>query len=87
PFPGAAAVLAGDSLKVWGARVSDLPRPPDTPPGQIVAILSEGIAVAAADGVVELTEVQKPGGKRMAVRDFLHGANVAAGQSFEGRAA
>ena len=87
PFPGAASVLAGENLKVWGAHVADQPLPAGTPPGEIVAVLPDSIAVAAADGVVALTEVQKPGGKRMAVRDFLRGTSLAAGRSFEARAA
>ena len=87
PFPGAASVLAGENLKVWGAHVADQPLPAGTSPGEIVAVLPDSIAVAAADGVVALTEVQKPGGKRMAVRDFLRGTSLAAGRSFKARAA
>jgi len=87
PFPGAASVLAGESLKVWAANVAELALPPGAPAGQIVAVTPEGIAVAAGGAVVNVTEVQRPGGKRMAARDFVRGAGVAAGQSFETRAA
>ena len=87
PFPGAASVLAGENLKIWNASVADLPRPADAAPGQIIAVAPEGLAVAAGNGVVHITEVQRPGGKRMAVRDFVRGTDLAVGQIFDARTA
>ncbi|APW40237.1 methionyl-tRNA formyltransferase [Rhodoferax koreense] len=85
PFPGAASVLAGESLKIWDASVSSLPRPADAKSGEIVAVTPKGIAVAAMDSVVNLIRVQRPGGKRLAVQDFVRGAGVSVGQNFEAR--
>ena len=87
PFPGAASGLADENLKIWNASVADLPRPADAAPGQIIAVAPEGLAVAAGNGVVHITEVQRPGGKRMAVRDFVRGTDLAVGQIFDARAA
>ncbi len=83
PFPGAATLLAGESLKVWAALVSDAPLPANTICGSIVAVTPEYIAVAAMDSIVNITQVQRPGGKRLAVADFLRGCNVQPGTVFE----
>jgi len=38
--------------------------------------------VAAGDAGVMLTELQRPGGKRLPVADFLRGFDLKAGQAF-----
>ncbi|MDB5849305.1 MAG: methionyl-tRNA formyltransferase [Rhodoferax sp.] len=89
PFPGAASVLGDENLKIWGASASASGEllPMGAEPGQIVAVAPEFIAVAAGNGLVHITEVQRPGGKRMAVRDFVRGTGIAAGQRFNARPA
>jgi len=88
PFPGASASLNGETIKVWGAEVADpacgrQAQAHDTPVcGQILALEPEGIAVAAMNSVVLLTELQRPGGKRMAAADFLRGSSLAVGARF-----
>ncbi len=82
PFPGASTVLNGEVIKVWNARV--LSNAPSAENGRIEAVSQEGIAVAAMNSVVLLTELQKPGGKRLAAADFLRGTPVESGQRFEG---
>jgi methionyl-tRNA formyltransferase len=43
-------------------------------PGQILtASAQEGILVACGEGVLKLTELQKPGGKRLPAAEFLQG--------------
>lgn len=90
PFPGATAVLAGETVKVWAAQCTPMPAlGPDasTPdPGTIVAITAEGIGVAAINSIVILTQLQRPGGKRMAAGDFLRGFDVRPGMRFEAAA-
>ena len=78
PFPGAVATLAGEPVKVWCADVVD----GNGQPGQVLSASSAGIVVACGSGALCLTVLQKPGGKRLPVRDFLHGFAVAAGASF-----
>lgn len=82
PFPGASTSYQGELLKVWGADVSDAPLAPGHSAGQIVHVSDGGVGVAAADGVVNLTVVQRPGGKRLSVAQFLHGNAVQLGQVF-----
>ena len=80
PFPGASSTVDGEALKLWAARVQ--PEPSTEPPGTVLAVSPTGVAVAAQDEVVVLTELQRPGGKRLPVADFLHGFDVKAGQVF-----
>jgi len=82
PFPGATTTLQGEVLKVWSAHV--LPTPAGVhESGRIVAVDGAGIAVAAMDSVVVLTELQRPGGKRLDVADFLRGFDVQPGMHME----
>jgi methionyl-tRNA formyltransferase len=45
-------------------------------------VTDAGVAVAAADSIVMATELQRPGGKRLAVADFLRGFDLKPGQRF-----
>lgn len=76
PWPGAYTVCGGQTLKIWKARVL----PGCGAPGAVLAAgLREGLVVAAGDGAVEITELQAPGGRRMAARDYLRGHCLEAG--------
>jgi methionyl-tRNA formyltransferase len=69
PFPGAVVTLAGTEVKVWrGDAVAGGGRP-----GQLLAADTTGIVVACGEGALRLTELQKPGGRRVTAADFLHG--------------
>ena len=85
PFPGAVTSLHGEQIKVWNASVGDkalLEVGKTYKNGQIVAIAGVFIACAAMNNVVNLTELQRPGGKRLKVADFVHGFNVQVGMCF-----
>ena len=79
PFPGASTLLHGEPLKVWAASVGQGPAPVSQLCGQIMAVAHTGIEVAAMDSVVILTELQRPGGKRLGVADFLRGCELMPG--------
>ena len=79
PFPGATITLQGEVIKVWGARVGEL-EPPQQTCGSIVDVALTGIAVCAMNSVVVLTELQRPGGKRLGVAEFLRGFPLQVGQ-------
>jgi methionyl-tRNA formyltransferase len=82
PFPGASAVFQGETLKCWRAHV--LQASPSTGfPGQVMAVDERGIAVACGQGVLCLTQVQRAGGKRMSVSQFLQGRAITPGDFFE----
>ena len=42
-------------------------------PGQVLHVSEQGLDVATGDGVLRLLQLQKPGGKRLQVADFLRG--------------
>jgi methionyl-tRNA formyltransferase len=81
PFPGAQAALGGDTLKIWAARAEGGAR--SGVPGTVVRADSDGIQVHTGEGVLVLTELQRAGGKRLAVGDFLRGHGVAIGSVFD----
>jgi methionyl-tRNA formyltransferase len=83
PFPGGAATLEEDGavLKIWAAEPVPALRS-DALPGAIIDVTPEGIAVACGEGVLRLTQLQKPGGKRLPAREFLAGTSLAVGQRF-----
>ena len=69
PFPGAVVMLAGEPVKAWcGEVVAASGRP-----GQVVSVDPSGIVVACGDAALCLTELQKPGGRRVTSADFLNG--------------
>ncbi len=67
PFPGCTAVLGGQALKVWRARVA----PGQGTPGQVLTGAPGELTVACGEGALELLEVQQAGGRRMPAREFL----------------
>jgi methionyl-tRNA formyltransferase len=73
PDPGACTACAGAVLKVWRARVE----PGVTgAPGEIRGTDAAGILVACGSDGLRITEVQRPGGKRLAARAFMTGYNL-----------
>jgi methionyl-tRNA formyltransferase len=79
-------MLHGEVLKIWEAEAAPASPPePGKPPvaGQIVALALTGIAVTAINSIVNVTALQKPGGKRLGAADFLRGASLKAGDCFE----
>lgn len=75
PFPVAHTILNGEVCRIWMAtNVSGSGRP-----GEIVDI-NDAIYVACGDGLLRIEELQMPGGKRMAARDFLAGRQLTPGQ-------
>ncbi|MBA5605784.1 methionyl-tRNA formyltransferase [Duganella sp. FT3S] len=70
PFPGAHANVNGVTVKLWGAKVLD--HDCTAPAGHVIAADQEhGIIVACGRGALRLTELQKPGGKRMPAAEFI----------------
>lgn len=82
PFPGGVGTLEdGTSIKIWAAVPAEAQG--GSAPGVIVDVSAEGVVVACGEGALRLTQLQKPGGKRLPVREFLAGAALAAGQRFQ----
>jgi len=73
PFPGASASLDGEPIKILNsALAAKTPQKQPTAPGQILGASETGVYVQCGEGIIELTEVQRPGGKRMNARLGLH---------------
>ena len=72
PFPGAIVTLAGEPVKAWRGNVVAA----SGRPGQILAADTAGIVVACGEAALRLTELQKPGGRRVTNADFLHGTSL-----------
>lgn len=82
PFPGGAATLDGAQLKLWAAEPVERTKASATP-GEIAEVSSAGVVVACGEGALCLTQLQKPGGKRLPAREFLAGMPLTVGQRFQ----
>ncbi len=80
-FPVATVSLNGEIIKVWSAELGCDMLP--STPGSIIDLAPAGIAVAAMNSVVILTQLQRPGGKRLAAADFLRGFELQVGMQFD----
>jgi len=69
PFPGAHGQAGSTTVKIWQAQPVD----GSGQPGQVLQADGQGIVVACGAGALLLTELQKPGGKRLAAAEFLKG--------------
>jgi len=76
PFPGCSFTLGGELIKLWRAR----PVQGRGAPGQVLPAGEGRLVVACGDGALDLMELQRTGGRRVATRDFLRGHPIAAGQ-------
>jgi methionyl-tRNA formyltransferase len=76
PNPVAHTSLNGESLKIWAAHAAEVTSAALPECGTILAVAHTGIEVAAIGSVLILTELQRPGGKRLPVADFLRGFDI-----------
>lgn len=83
-WPGAYTTYHGKNLKIWEEKPVDPKeadiRLTDTAPGTIVGVEKDAVYVQTGDGVLKLLSLQLEGKKRMAVRDFLLGCQMKAGE-------
>ena len=79
PFPGAQARFGGQTVKLWRA----VPVAGAGEKGQILQVDRNSIVVACGSGALAVSELQKAGGKRLPVRDFLAGHPLKVGDSFD----
>lgn len=79
PFPGAATVCQGEAIKLWRCEIDSASRMSGEAPGTILSANEAGVVVQCGPGVLRLTELQRAGGKRLPVTDFLRGFALPAG--------
>ncbi|MBO9661848.1 methionyl-tRNA formyltransferase [Dokdonella sp.] len=70
PWPVAEAELHGERLRLWAAE--PIAQAVDAAPGAIVATHRDAIDVATGDGLLRIRELQREGGRRIGVRDWLN---------------
>lgn len=80
PFPAAATVAQGTPLKVWQAHFQADAGVGQGDAGRVLAIDDTGISVQCGEGTLKLTELQRPGGKRLPAADFLRGFSFEVGE-------
>jgi len=78
PAPGAATLLDGAPLKLWRAMLAS----GRGTPGELLSSSEAGLVVASGKGALAITELQRPGGRRLAAGEFLRGHPLAPGVRF-----
>jgi methionyl-tRNA formyltransferase len=83
PWPSCAIEVGAQLVKVGLADAmvgSGHPNGnPNAAPGTVLGADREGLLIQAAEGVVRLRRLQRPGGKMLAATEFLRGFSVGAG--------
>jgi methionyl-tRNA formyltransferase len=77
-WPGSTFGHRGVTIKVGAAQAEDSAAPGT--PGQILAADRTGVRVACGQGVLVLTQLQRPGGKMLPAGEFLAGFPLAVGE-------
>lgn len=77
PWPGAYTAIGGETMKVFEVHACG---ETSAAPGAVLAAdAKSGLIVACGDARLELTQIQMPGAKRMAARDYLRGHAIETG--------
>jgi len=82
PFPVAQSLLHGEVCRIWMAT-SVAGMPTTALPGTVLDV-HDGILVACGDGVLRISELQAPGGKRLSAQVFMQGHALKTGDQFGG---
>lgn len=70
PWPVAEGLVEGERLRIWSAEA--LAQDAHAAPGGIVAAQRDALDIATGDGILRIRELQREGGRRMPVRDWLN---------------
>jgi methionyl-tRNA formyltransferase len=79
PFPGAQALFGGQTVKLWRAE----PLAGQGECGRILSVDRQAVVVACGEGALAISELQKAGGKRLPVQQFLAGHPLQIGDRFD----
>lgn len=79
PFPGAQASFGGQVVKLWLAT----PVAGSGPVGSVLAVDKKQVVIACGAGALAVSELQKAGGKRLPVQQFLAGHPLKVGDRFD----
>ena len=81
PWPGAFTFWNGKRLRIWAATAER--GDSDAVPGQVLDVTGGVIRIAAARGVLAVSELQIEGKKRTGVADFLRGHPLEVGERLD----
>ena len=82
PAPGAVTQWRGEAVKLWHALACAAGADAQAP-GTVIHVSADAITVACGSGAVRLTELQRPGGKRLSAAQFLQGQSMRVGERFD----
>jgi methionyl-tRNA formyltransferase len=83
PSPGCTAQILGETVKITRSTIDSCLRSTIKGCGQLLQVNSDGISVQCGEGALQLTELQRAGGKRLPAADFLRGFALHVGQRFD----
>jgi methionyl-tRNA formyltransferase len=82
PWPGGMTWVAGEGepwlLKVCAAELAE----GKGEPGEVIEVMPDRLRVACGSGALDLLELQREGGRRLPVGDFLRGVKLERGTRF-----
>ena len=82
PFPVAQSMLKGEVCRIWMAMTQAVDAQyAHAKPGEIVSV-QDGLLVACGEGLLNICELQAPGGKRLNAQVFVQGHHLKAGDLF-----
>lgn len=79
PWPGSAAEINGQLVKIGQADVCHPMDDKPSAPGVVCGHDAEGLLVATGEGILRLRRLQRPGGRLLPAAEFLRGWPVAPG--------
>lgn len=86
PTPGTVTTLDGMPVKLFCSVIDSCSNPSGMREGTILLADEAGIAVQCGEGVLRVTELQRTGGKRLPVAEFLRGTPLLRGTLLGGLA-
>ncbi len=82
PWPVVTTKINHQTIRIHQANALQVNHP-HVQPGQIIKASAQGIQVQTVNGVLNMTELQKPGGKKLSAGAFLNGYKLTPGHRFE----
>jgi methionyl-tRNA formyltransferase len=77
PWPGTFTFHEDNRLKIFSAR--PVSKNFQEPPGTVLESFPDELEIATGEGALSILEIQGPSGKRLTIKDFLHGYKLLPG--------
>ena len=77
PYPVATAKFRGETCRIWFATATN----GKANAGEVV-VLEGALLLGCGEGLLQITELQMPGGKRQTAQQFMQGQHVKIGEAF-----